>query len=74
MGVTSQEKLFVYPGVKNYDCWHEKYQQVTNGQVEKVVVKYLKENPEQLHSFVDSSIISALTKAFPLPEECETKK
>ena len=40
---------------------------VTAGQVQKVVVKYLNENPEELHLAAGSLVAAALSKAFPCP-------
>jgi len=38
---------------------------VTAGQLWKVVVKYLNENPEKLHFAADSLVLAALEGAFP---------
>jgi len=40
---------------------------VTRDQLEKIVVKYLNENPEKLHFTAASSINNALYGAFPAP-------
>lgn len=41
---------------------------VTHGQATKVVIKYLKENPQRLHEGYASIILSALKEAFPCKE------
>lgn len=39
--------------------------EVTNGQIRRVIVKFLKENPEMLHEHGTFLILLALQKAFP---------
>ena len=41
---------------------------VTHGQTQKVVVKYLRENPQRLHEHYVPIILSALKEAFPCKE------
>lgn len=43
-------------------------QPVTQGQLKAVAVKYLEENPQDLHYTANSLVFSALRKAFPCPE------
>ncbi len=38
---------------------------VTNGQVRDVVVKYLKDHPEERHFLASILAVKALSKAFP---------
>jgi hypothetical protein len=38
---------------------------VSRGQVQLIVVKYLKDNPEQLHDFATLLIVKAMAQAFP---------
>ncbi len=38
---------------------------VTFGQIKKVVIKYLKENPQRLHELYVELVLSAMREAFP---------
>ena len=40
-------------------------QKVTNGQITRVVIKYLKDHPEQLHTSARKLILFALDEGFP---------
>lgn len=50
-------------GQRPFFCMPQKG--VSNDQIIRVIVKYLRENPEQLHQSGRSSALVALTKAFP---------
>lgn len=38
---------------------------VTNGQMEDIVVKYLKDHPDERHMLAAILVVKAMTKAFP---------
>jgi hypothetical protein len=40
---------------------------VSQGQLRQIVVKFLEENPEKLHLSADSLVVTALIRAFPCP-------
>ncbi|MFP6801731.1 MAG: Rap1a/Tai family immunity protein, partial [Pseudomonadales bacterium] len=47
-------------------CVPEGENGVTAGQLRKIVVKYLNENPEELHLTAGSLVSNALNEAFPV--------
>jgi hypothetical protein len=53
----------IYLDFKNQFCIPSK--NVTNEQITKVVIKYLKENPQRLHEIYTSLIFTAISEAFP---------
>ena len=48
-------------------CTPKEVTEVTVGQMQKIVVKYLKDHPETLHLTASSLVFKALTEAFPCP-------
>jgi Rap1a immunity proteins len=58
-------------GLKPDYCYSDN---VTNGQLVKVVVKYLNDHPERLQYSADSLILDALFQAFPCSAEPEKPK
>ena len=39
--------------------------QVTNGQIQMIAIKYLKNNPQRLHDYAPFLILMAMSEAFP---------
>lgn len=63
-------------GYQDYDTAHHTHQRLvgfcvpenaTNGQIQLVVTKYLRDHPERLHQSAKFLIPDAMTDAFPCP-------
>ncbi len=55
----------LYLNLQNKFCFPKG---VTSGQIRKVVVKYLEDNPQRLHEYYVPIIFSAMKEAFPCKE------
>jgi hypothetical protein len=47
---------------------------VSNGELQRVVVKYLRDNPEQLHEYLVQFDLKILKHAYPCPAATDEKK
>jgi len=63
MGVADTHDIFVmWKDIEGYSCIPK---DVTDTQLSTVVIKYLKDHPENLHLGAAGAILTAITKAWP---------